>query len=84
MPYTICGIIVPRQHQIIPYRKDKYLAECLRSRHITGPHVFRSPNGTYYAWEDDEECDCCEPGDPDRCTIHRILTESEARALLEE
>jgi hypothetical protein len=60
-----CGIIVVRQHQIVNTHQD-YFAECiLEGVHGHGPHVFCTPEGEYYAWEDDMECGCCEPEEED-------------------
>lgn len=78
-----CAIIATRQDEIIGWRKDGYLAECiLEGVHGWGPHVFRTPEGLLYAWEDDNECGCCEPDEDDRCTIYWEIEESELPSFL--
>jgi hypothetical protein len=72
-----CGIIATRQEDIIGNRDDGYFAECILERHGWGPHVFRTPEGKIYAWEDDMECGCCEPDEDDRCTIYWEISETD-------
>lgn len=73
-----CGLIACRQHQIVGHRDDGYLAECiLEGVHGHGPHVCRTPEGMYYAWEDDPECGCCEPDEDDHCHIYWEIEEKE-------
>jgi hypothetical protein len=58
------------------YREDDYLAECILSRAHNSPHIFKTPEGKFFAWEDDE-CDCCEPEEDDPCAIYWEIRESE-------
>jgi len=54
-----CGIIMPRQSDVVGHRGDCYLAECIRNSDHLEPHVIRTPEGKFFAWEDDMECGCC-------------------------
>ena len=75
----ICGIIAPRQSDIVGYRGDGYLAECiLPYAHFGRPHVIRTPEGKFWAWEDDAECGCCEPDEVDRCYSFEEITPDKA------
>jgi len=71
----ICGIIAPRQHDIIGYREDNYLAECILQSAHNSPHIIKTPEGKFFAWEDDYECDCCEFDEDERCTIYWEISE---------
>ena len=77
----ICGIIVPRQQDIIGSRED-YTPECIRARCHSGPHVFLTPEGKYFSWEDDWTCDCCTPEEDDRCYVYQEITEDDYLALI--
>ncbi len=79
-----CGIIAPRQEHIVGYRYDHYLAECILPRAHYCEHVVKTPEGRYFAWSYDYGCDCCEPDEPDRCTLIGELSEEEFRELLVE
>lgn len=72
-----CGIIVPRKEDIIGYRPDGYLPDCIRKSCHRGPHVFLTPEGKYYSWEDDWKCGCCKPEDDDRCYLYQEITEED-------
>ncbi len=73
----VCGIIVPRQRQVVGEREDHYLAECILRNNHAGPHVFRTPEGDHVAWEDDWECGCCEPEEDERCISYWEIKESD-------
>ena len=77
-----CGIIIPREEEIIGDRDGKYLAECIRARYHSGPHVFLTPEGEYFEWEDDWNCDCCKPDEDDRCCVYREITKDDYLALI--
>lgn len=80
-----CEIIVPRQKNVVGYRDDGYLAECiLPDEHWSNPnsyHVVKTPEGKYFAWKDDWECDCCEPEEDGRCYVWWEISELEVLAL---
>ena len=63
----ICGIIVPRQRDIVGRRDDGYIAECILERGHNTPHIIQTPEGQKIAWEDDFTCACCAPDEDDRC-----------------
>ena len=65
----VCGIIAPRQSEVVGHQDDDYLAECILMRCHQGPHVIKTPEGRFIAWEDDYNCDCCQPEEFDRCII---------------
>ena len=76
-----CGIIMPRQSDVVGYRDDGYLAECiLKSRHA-GKHVIQTPEGKFFVWEDDWDCGCCEPDEDDHCYDFKEITKQEADSL---
>ena len=77
-----CGIIAPRQSDIIGYREDKYLAECICPKHHLSPHVIKTPEGRYFDWEDDWECGCCEPDEDEHCYTFGEITEEEAQEYI--
>ena len=54
---------------MIGSRRDSYFAECIRPHAHLDPHLIKTPEGIYFTWEDDWECSCCEPEEPDRCYI---------------
>ncbi len=65
-----CGIIVPRQEDVLGLRADHYIAECVLEYAHDGPHVFKTPEGAHIAWEDDDDCGCCEPDEDDPCFVY--------------
>ena len=75
----LCSIITPRQDGMlgVPNADSGYLAECILLDCHDGPHVFKTPGGKYFAWEDDWSCDCCKPDEEDRCTIYWEIKEEE-------
>ena len=77
----ICGVIVPRQHEVVAYRDDDYLAECILLRSHSGPHVIKTPEGRFIAWEDDYDCECCQPEDFDRCITYWFIQEKDIPLL---
>ena len=79
----ICGIIPPRREDMIGYRSDNYRAECILERAHFSPHLIKTPEGKYIEWEDDNDCDCCEPGEDDCCYVYAEITEEQARQLLQ-
>jgi hypothetical protein len=65
---------------MIGYREDeedKYLAECILEYPHNGPHVVKTPEGKFFAWEDDMECDCCGDDEYDRCAVYWEIEESD-------
>jgi hypothetical protein len=76
-----CGIIVPRQEDIIGESAD-YFAECIRGRGHSGPHVFLTPEGKYFSWEDDWKCGCCKPEEDSRCYVYKEITKEDFLALV--
>ena len=76
-----CGIIAPRQDEMVGVRTDHYLAECILASRNHDLHVIKTPEGKYFSWEDDLECGCCAPDEDDRCTSFREITEQEAISL---
>ena len=79
---TNCGIIVARREDILGYRSDGYLPECIRGRCHCGPHVFLTPEGKYFSWEDDWKCGCCTPEEDDRCYLYQEITKDDYLALI--
>ncbi len=77
-----CWIIVPRQHEIVDHRDDGYLAECILPYGHEGFHVVHTPEGEYFYWEDDWDCDCCEPEEDSRCYIYGPISEFKVLELL--
>jgi len=80
----VCGIIATRQRQMVGYRHNHYVASCiLTGSHQYGPHVIKTPDNKYIAWEDDMDCGCCEPEESDRCTIFWEIREDELQLYQE-
>ena len=85
MQRSICGIIACRQTDIVGFRHDGYMAECIMPQgYAPHPHLVKTPEGQYFAWEDDDDCDCCgdDRSDPDRCYVTWPVTEAEAKEYL--
>ena len=78
-----CGIIPPRSQDIIGDRLDDYLGECILKRAHLSPHLIKTPEGRYIQWEDDPNCDCCQPSEDDHCYVSNEITEERARQLLQ-
>lgn len=78
-----CGVIPPRYKEDIGLRDDGYLPECIRPLHQMDPHVFQTPEGKYFVWRDDWECDCCTHNEEDRCYVIGEIPEVEALKLIE-
>lgn len=81
-----CAIIPPR-HKDIHYgcRDFKgYMPECIRIHGHWGTHVFKTPDSRYFQWEDDMECGCCDPAEPDRCYWYGEVTKDEAEELIKK
>ena len=76
-----CGIIPARQENIVGYTED-YFAECILPVGHVCPHIVRTPEGRYFQWEEDWECECCGPEEVDRCYDHGEITEARARELI--
>lgn len=77
-----CGIIVPRRDHVIgTLRKDGYLPQCILAQGHHTPHVFKTPEGKFFAWEDDMECDCCQPDEDERCYIWWEIQEEDIPKL---
>lgn len=76
----VCGIIVPRQHEVV-WHRDDYLAECILLRGHSGPHVIKTPEGRFIAWEDDYDCECCQLEDSDRCVTYWFIQEKDIPLL---
>jgi hypothetical protein len=77
----ICGIIIPRREEILGDRPDGYLPGCIRGRGHSGPHVFLTPEGKYFSWEDDWDCGCCKLEEDERCCLYQEITEGDFLAL---
>lgn len=77
----LCYIIAPRQHDIVGHRDDDYLAECIRVRNHDGPHLILTPEGEYFTWEDDWECDCCDALTDEPCYDFGQISAEEAELL---
>ena len=77
----LCGIIVPRQENIVS-NETGYLAECILPKGHFCPHVIKTPGGKYFQWKDDMNCGCCTPEEDDRCYEYWEITEPEVRRLL--
>ncbi len=81
-----CAILPPRPRELLGMDSAGigHSAECLRVFAHLGPHVLKHPDGSYIAWENDYECECCDPEDPyDHCYVHWKLDEVEALELIE-
>jgi hypothetical protein len=77
-----CGIIAPRRHELTSFAtSEKYLAECVRESNHLGPHVIKTPDGIFIAWEDDWNCGCCKPEEDDRCYVYWEIEESDIPKL---
>lgn len=79
-----CWIVAPRQEKIVGRRRDGYLAECILPYLHEGAHVIQTPEGRYFSWEYEEDCDCCEPGEHERCYAHEKIEECQVLALLKK
>lgn len=79
-----CSIIVPRQDEILRDDTGGYFAACILERGHLGPHVFRTPKGLFFAWEDDWGCDCCAPEETDRCFTYWKIRECDIPNLCEQ
>lgn len=79
-----CGIIVPRQEEIVGHRGDGYLAECILPYQHEDFHVIKTPEGKYFYWEDDWDCDCCDPEEYQRCYVYGPIEEREVLELLKK
>lgn len=63
---------------------DEYL-ECLRQDYHAGPHLIQRGDGTYVAFNNDDECgcECCQHEDPENwCQVYWEVGENEAREFL--
>lgn len=81
---TRCGIIVARREEILGDRHDGYLPECIRRVNHSGPHVFLTPEGKYFSWEADWDCDCCRPEEDDRCYLYQEITQEDFFTLQQQ
>lgn len=83
----VCGLVPPREDEMVDcgseHRGFFYPSCVLRVPHY-GPHVIVSKEGKFIAFEDDDECGCCIPGDPDQCYTHWSIDETEFDRLLED
>ena len=73
----ICGIIVARRTNILGDRMDGYLPECILKQAHNGPHVFKTPEGKFYQWEDDYTCNCCTSDEDHRCYVYSEIQEKD-------
>lgn len=76
---NLCEICVPRREPHM--RLGTTHGECLRPRSHGGVHLFQNPEGTYFTWEDDDDCGCCEPEDTDRCFVFKAISSKDAEEL---
>ncbi len=87
MPREICAILPPREddllRRILGTDQGNYSPGCiLPPGHYNSPHVFQTPDGKYFAWEDDYTCDCCpDPSDFEHCYTYREISEEEFRQM---
>ncbi|MFZ1987550.1 MAG: hypothetical protein WAV21_00750 [Minisyncoccia bacterium] len=58
------------------YEEDMTSLECILPIGHPGMHVMRHPDGGYFEWGWDFECECCRL-DEERCTIYREISEEE-------
>lgn len=72
-----CGIIAPRHGEMVGVKEDSFSAGCIRERCHDGPHVFKTSEGKFIAWEDDLECECCqsENCDEEMCIVYWEVAE---------
>jgi hypothetical protein len=56
-----CGVLPPRHDP-----QCVSAGPCLLPEHHDGPHVCDTRDGRR-AWQSDDDCDCCDVTDPDRC-----------------
>jgi hypothetical protein len=81
-----CGHIVPRQFDVVGYREDGYLAECILAEGHKGPHLVRTPEGQFFSWEFDEKCnceDCLDHEDSNnRCCLYWEVSAEDVEDLL--
>lgn len=83
MSERTCQILITRLEGDM-HIEDSCETACLRLHpHWTGPHVFKTKDGRYFSWEDDE-CGCCEPEDTERCFVYEEISETEALKLLKK
>lgn len=81
---AMCNTIVPRMENDFYVGEPRSSCECvLPCSHSPAPHVFRLSDGRHIAWQDDYECNCCEPGDPDRCFVYWEISEENVQKLKE-
>jgi len=92
MAKEICGIIPPRQDEMVEALGDGYLAHCILPNGHLGQHLVRTPEGKYFSWEFDLDCNCNSTGaiarmfgnkDGDNgCYVHNEIDKKEAEGLL--
>ncbi len=81
----ICSIIPPRREDIIGNRTDGYLGDCILPGAHFCPHVIKTPEGKYFEWSDDNDCDCCDHGvEDDQCYTFCEITEKEFQKYRDE
>lgn len=77
-----CGICVPRRE--LDMSLGTFSGDCLRPEtHRDGVHLFQNPAGTYFTWEDDNDCGCCAPEEHDRCFNYQDIPYKQALLLME-
>jgi hypothetical protein len=82
---NMCHIIAARRDSMPGLRlPEGYLPSCVmpdRHENLGYPHVFKTPDGQYYSWEDDTDCGCCEPDEDSRCFSYEEITEEQYRTM---
>lgn len=75
-----CAIWPPRPEDMLGFRPEGYEAECILENGHLGPHVLKTPEGGYIAWEEDTECGCedCRSDDwGDHCVVYWEIQEAD-------
>jgi len=78
-----CGTMVPG-HTTRMFGSDCRGIECILPSNHNGPHIIRTPDSKYFAWETDYDCDCCEPeaSSYDRCCVYWELASEDVQKAL--
>jgi len=66
MSERTCGVLIPRHSQRYPWSERPCETECDLPVGHNSPHQFLF-NGSRYEWESEDDCECCDVTDPDRC-----------------
>lgn len=87
----LCNILPARLNELLRHygyygddQKECDASCVLPYAHFCLCHVFRLPDGRYIKWEDDYDCDCCEPDEEDRCYSSGEVSKEEVDKLIKE